>query len=772
MLLRAIPFDAAMSASAALARLARHGLWEDPQHPAARPWIQAQAARVGLPFDEAARQLARSAHLLGAAIRRQWYANVLWYGLPAEAVLHRCLAAPPEASLVVALDLHEDDSRPPLEVPPDGAAPDAEGVVLAGDTPVGVSLMLAMAGPPPKPGRGGATRSAPPPHRPPAPQPTRSAPSPPPPSPPSPGAPPPSASGNPLRRFLSRTRSAAEESTPPSPTRGPAPVEVHAWPAIDAPQYVQAGTAFDVEVGLAQTRQVGVTGGEVTLSAPAGSRTIDVTIELLADGVEARDGWSRLLSVAVDDPTATRVSFHLVAQDPAGPEPVHLTTLEVRYLVDGSVCGTAARPLAIGTMPASDLPAQYGIPWLNRPASASPVTVRADAAAADLTIEFAKPDGNAASGRYVCRLYSPHPITTNRGPHVVDFGDDARTFAKGIVEQVRQYETDPIVENLLASVGDLVAEKLPPAAWTALREVAAKVAPEPPAVLIVSAEPYVPWELARLNPPLDPARPPFLGAQALVGRWLRDTPMAATFPAPATGTTGPAPTTPVQITRPPAQPPARVEVRHMAVLAGMYRAESGLRRLPEAEAEAETLTTTYHAVSLPASLKGLKELLDAQIEGGVGGADAVHFAGHGEFDPSRSDASVLFLSDGRPLSSLLFRSARYGGKQQPLLMLNACMIGIGGELLGDMGGFPGNCLKGGFGGVLGALWEVDDEVAHQVALEFWQRALPTGSEPPEPVGAILRDLRGKYLATPASPVPTYLAYVYYGHPRLTLRRPA
>ena len=153
-------------------------------------------------------------------------------------------------------------------------------------------------------------------------------------------------------------------------------------------------------------------------------------------------------------------------------------------------------------------------------------------------------------------------------------------------------------------------------------------------------------------------------------------------------------------------------------------------------------------------------------------ADAIHFAGHGDFDPQVSDSSVLMLSDGKPLPSIMFRSAKYGGKRQPLFFLNACMIGIGGELLGDMGGFPGNCLKGGFGGLLGALWEVDDAVAHAFALEFWKRALPVqdGATADQSVGEILRDLRAQYAAdTTKPPIDTYVAYVYYGHPRLTLQ---
>jgi hypothetical protein len=64
-------------------------------------------------------------------------------------------------------------------------------------------------------------------------------------------------------------------------------------------------------------------------------------------------------------------------------------------------------------------------------------------------------------------------------------------------------------------------------------------------------------------------------------------------------------------------------------------------------------------------------------------------------EATQPDGSVLFLgdgtlSDGTPLKSLLFRSAKYGGAKQPFIFFNAGMTGIGGELLGDMGGFSSN----------------------------------------------------------------------------------
>jgi hypothetical protein len=654
-----------------------------------------------------ARRLRRDPRQFSCAIRRQYVANILWYARPAADVLEACANAHPDAKLIDVLNLHESDSRPTVSVRNAALAP-RDGVVLDGSQPVGTGAASVESGT----GTGTGSR----------------------------------------RSVRGRPAGGASSGESAATVR-----DVRAWPRLDAPEYVPASTLFDVVVGFGVAPQGGVTGGPITMEAPAGVDRIALTVTLVCEGVDSSGGWSQPLVVAVDNPTASAVRFLLTGRLPSGAMPVTLTMLEARFIRDGSLIGTASRPLVIGQPAVATPPADVGVgmPWLAQESTAAPLAATV-ADAADLTIELAKPDRNAANGSYLCTLHSPHRLTVQAGPYSVDLGDDAKTFARMVVDQVRQFSGDAIVDNLLESVGDLVAEKLPPEALTAIREVAAAAAPRAPAILIVSADPYVPWELARLNPPLDPARPPYLGAQTVVGRWLQDGQR----------------TTAGQTARPPAQPPSTIPVRHMAVMAGKYRAESGLRALPEAEEEAKTLVGTYGAVPLAASLQSLKLLLDARLEQNfevIGGADAVHFAGHGEFDPAKQDSSVLFLSDGVPLSSLLFRSAKYGDQQQPLLFLNACMIGIGGQLLGDLGGFPGNCLKGGFGGVVGALWEVDDAVAHALALEFWRRALPAPGQTGEPVGAILRDLRAKY-ADPNGVESSYLAYVYYGHPRLTLQR--
>lgn len=281
-----------------------------------------------------------------------------------------------------------------------------------------------------------------------------------------------------------------------------------------------------------------------------------------------------------------------------------------------------------------------------------------------------------------------------------------------------------------------------------------------PTVLIASAESYVPWELATLDSPLDMQRPAVLGAQARVGRWLRPS-------LTSQQTTG----LRARVVKPPVLPPERIEVRHMAVMAGMYKPASGLARLVNAEAEASDLVATFGAVPLAASPEALAQLLEAHVINGfqaIGGVDAVHFAGHGNFDSTRTDSAQLFLSDGTPMSSQLFYDTSYGGTQQPLIFLNACMSGIGGDVLGEVAGFPGDCMHGGFGGVIGALWEVDDALAGQIAKQFWRQALPSGGGTAVPVAEILRDLRAAY--TGNSPPATVLAYVFYGHPNLTLSR--
>ncbi len=738
MLLQAITLDATFTATATLTRLARYGLWIDATRPEATDWIAAHATRRRLTFHEMAKRLECDSAHYAIAIRCQRGINILWYARTAQELLASCTAANPDDQLSTILALREEYSCPPASDPSEMFGVD--GVLMDGSVPVAVNLATArerVDAVVKKTATSDLRFRLPP--------------------------------ANGPRRTRGRGSGGGGQELGKPTTSAPT---LAAWPRLDAPTYVRAGTCFEVVVGLSRRRRPGIAGGRVSLRLPTDVNGIDLTIDLIANAVDAPAGWSRSLVVSVTDPWSARATFTLRARDPIGPEPFHLTMVEVRYVIGGEICGTASRPLIVGASHV-DLPgsAAIGTPWLKQAEAVSGVTFVRDREAADLTIEFAKPDVNPALGSYTCRLYSPHLIATSRGPFEIDLGQDAKTFARGIIEEVRHYSGNELADIWMRALGSLISERLPPEALAALSEVARIVMPRPPAVLIVSADPYVPWELALIEPPLDPTRPPFFGAQALVGRWICERPRGVGDASASKS----ARASIARVESPSVRPASVISVRHMVVLAGMYMAQSGLRKLPGAEAEAASLVRTHKAIALPATPEALAQLLNADLSNGVeriGVPGAVHVACHGTFDPMRADASRLFLSDGRAISSLLFRAARYGGDNtQPLLFLNACMAGIGGEVIGDMGGFPGNCLRGGFGGILGALWEVDDRIASEIALEFWERALPSNGQAPEPVAAILRDLRTKYATQDArTRVPTYLAYVYYGHPRLVLQR--
>ncbi|MHB1224560.1 MAG: CHAT domain-containing protein, partial [Gemmatimonadaceae bacterium] len=457
----------------------------------------------------------------------------------------------------------------------------------------------------------------------------------------------------------------------------------------------------------------------------------------------------RTLAVAVADPTAATVTVRLVARPQ--DEPVRLTSIVVHLAVDGVTRGSAARNVVVERMPGdAPPPDDRGQFWLAVGEPPPAITLAATTARPDVELDIAKPDGNAAGGRYSCTIRNAHGVPVPDESLEMDLGCDARTFAKLLIDQVRLWSGDDLVDNLIENVGATVAAKLPAAFWDTLRAVAALVPDRPLTFQLNSAEPYVPWELALVDPPLDPGRPKYLSAQLIMGRWILGDSSVASPPRPT------------------------VVVRTMAVMAGMYSVSTGLRPLPEAQAEAQALTTSYAslpAVPLDCTPANLKSLLDASLTymfKPVGGVEAVHFAGHGEVDPSRPGEAALYLSNGKALTPLFFRRSRLGAEYAPFIFLNACMVGTAGEMLGDYGGFPGNCLAGGFSGLVAPLWAVNDTVARTFALSFYDEALAEGDS--RSVAEVLRDLRANYRSE--QPVSSYLAYVYYGNPFLTLSRAA
>ncbi|MGH9262735.1 MAG: CHAT domain-containing protein, partial [Acidimicrobiales bacterium] len=137
-------------------------------------------------------------------------------------------------------------------------------------------------------------------------------------------------------------------------------------------------------------------------------------------------------------------------------------------------------------------------------------------------------------------------------------------------------------------------------------------------------------------------------------------------------------------------------------------------------------------------------------------AVVLHFAMHGKFDPT-GPQDGLILIDGVVEPDMIIGTAL---PHQPFVFLNACQVGQAGETLGQYGGMAQAFVEAGASAVIAPLWAVQDDVAREVSLRFYEAAF-SGISP----GELLRNERAQMRDSG-----THLAYVLYGHPALQLTR--
>ncbi len=124
----------------------------------------------------------------------------------------------------------------------------------------------------------------------------------------------------------------------------------------------------------------------------------------------------------------------------------------------------------------------------------------------------------------------------------------------------------------------------------------------------------------------------------------------------------------------------------------------------------------------------------------------------------------LILVDGSALDPLAVRGIPLRG--HPFVFLNACQVGRGSQLLGDHAGLAAAFLFAGASGVIAPLWSIDDRLARDIAIRFYERAM-RGEAPAE----IMRTERAAFRDTPETTSSTYMAYQFFGHPGLRLEPP-
>lgn len=502
-----------------------------------------------------------------------------------------------------------------------------------------------------------------------------------------------------------------------------------AFARLECPEAVVAEREFDLVVGLAESPDSRVVAEP--LRRPSTSvGPYRITIQVVAEGMSlARpsQSWRLDLPVTAEDPYPYR-TLHLKAGSQG--EPVRATSVRAMFSIAGQPIGLAVRSVAIVREAALLASASPGTPQ----APGVDLSLPGGQVAPDLTIRIERAESQA-SGRLLLQLLAADlSIDLPDAPLVIDIGTSPERFLRTVVTAMTAAEGRTGIYQTLMGIGLTISDQLPEPFWQVFQAVGARVRGRAPMVLILSAEPYVPWELAVVDPPLDPGSPPFLCAQANVGRWV------------------------LGQRRPKLPPPASLSVGEMAVVSGVYD-RPGWARLVEAEAEADDLAGIYRATRVEARIRLVLDLLAGRPT-----ADVIHFAVHGSYDPGGGEDGLI-LVDGLALDPLTVRGVRPHGA--PFVFLNACQVGSGSEVLGDYAGMAEAFLFAGASGVVAPLWSIDDRTSRQLAVGFYERAFAGGSP-----GETLRRERAAFRDAPETTSATYLAYQFFGHPALRLERRA
>lgn len=490
---------------------------------------------------------------------------------------------------------------------------------------------------------------------------------------------------------------------PPSPT----------YALLRCPDAVPVGEEIELEVGISTVPMEDVEGEPLRAPAVPEYR---LTVHVLAQGFRLRSGesWRNELSVTAAHPYPS-VVLHLTAE----PQDPRIRRIRASYLVEGQSIGFAVRSIKVGALDEQ----------VEAPAAAT-VGVPGAESAADLTIMIV--EGEEQRGELLWTFATPHAGIEAPDLSIPrSIGSEPAAFTRLLIDMVNAREGKAGLFSLLRGVGREISDHMPPAVWNALREIGTRNPGKPPSVLILSDEPYIPWELAEMPQPLAAAIPPFLAAQASVGRWVL----------PKNG-------------RPSVPPPLHVEVTSTAVISGVY---PGRWRLKVAEEEARQLAQQYrNVVPVDATHPEITKCLNGDPE-----ADLLHFAVHGNYDP-QGIQNGLVLVDQETLHPLDVKSVDL--RRGPFVFLNACQVGAGDRVLGDYAGLAAAFLYAGASGVVAPLWSVRDTIAREVALEFYRRV--AAGEPP---AVILREERARFRESDAPVSATCLAYQFFGHPELRLR---
>jgi hypothetical protein len=487
---------------------------------------------------------------------------------------------------------------------------------------------------------------------------------------------------------------------------------LEAYPVVEAPTRVAPGETFDIAVGFSPDPDpLGYHTGRVHFSDLRPDE--ECLVVLVTEGVEVNPNYATLPVRA-----NARAFFSARARAAEGT-----ATIRAQFFHRNQLVGMVLRELEVtselGGSSGTGAESAGGQGRFSFPGPESHIDLT-------VTVTYSSDDGTLQ-----WTWSAPVPPRGSTDPLRTRL-EGAREFGANLLSELKDVAfTGPFALNILENKGRAIADLIPPPLFDDLRKVHEAIG-RPPTLLLVTNESFVPWELALLDPPLDPTRRSFLADQTQMGHWLADK----------------------RVLLPPT---TSLDVRRATAVAGTYSLQTGLRELKEAVAERAMLATRWNFIPLEARLDDLLSV----VSGAVTPGHLIHFAVHGLSDPTEN-RQVLLLSDRKRLpAAALVSPTRLG--QFPrfaFVFMNACQVGTAGISLGLAAGFPGLLVRNGACGFIAPMWDVDDGLARALAERFYEAVF----ERNETVGSVIHAARGEYQGASTTPI----AYIYYGHPALRL----